>query len=512
MFGTFFISRFVLRGGIFYFHNVYLSVNFDQFKKLASSYTAIPVYRVLLADTLTPVSVFLKLRQAGTMPFLLESVEGGEKLARYSFIGMNPFRVLSYADSQTNLKEGGTDTNLNGNFYDILQQYTDAYKEPRLPELPHFTAGAVGYSSYDTVRITEKLPDPPPDDLKIPEAVWAFYDEVYAFDHVKHRILIIKTVRIDVDFPDLQTMFDLANKRLDSMQDVLSSSDGKPGVLQIDTAHIRSNMDKARFGTMVEKAKHHIYEGDIFQVVLSQRFSTSYQGDRFMIYRALRMVNPSPYMFYLDFSDFALIGASPEVLVRVINKKVEVLPIAGTRPRGLSYEEDLANEQDLMKDEKELAEHIMLVDLGRNDLSRICKPRSVQVTRSHAIERYSHVMHIVSNVEGELDDHSTAVDALRYCFPAGTVSGAPKVRAMQIIDQLEPTRRGPYAGAVGYFDFSGNMDTCIAIRTMVATDTELHIQAGAGIVADSVPENEYKETVNKAKALMESIHVSLKLN
>jgi anthranilate synthase component 1 len=263
---------------------------------------------------------------------------------------------------------------------------------------------------------------------------------------------------------------------------------------------------------MVETARKHIYEGDIFQVVLSQRFSTSYEGDRFMIYRALRMVNPSPYMFYLDFEKFALIGASPEVLVRVINRKAEVLPIAGTRPRGTSYEEDLAFEQDLLADQKELAEHIMLVDLGRNDLSRICKPRSVHVTRSNAIERYSHVMHIVSNVEGEIADDATAVDALRYCFPAGTVSGAPKVRAMEIIDQLETTRRGPYAGAVGYFDFSGNMDTCIAIRTMVATDKELHIQAGAGIVADSVPQNEYKETVNKAKALMESIHVSLKLS
>ena len=487
-------------------------MNFDQFKKLASSYTAIPVYRVLLADTLTPVSVFLKLRQAGSMPFLLESVEGGEKLARYSFIGMNPFRVLSYKNALTTLIQGEIETRIEGNFYDILKRYTNAYNEPRLPELPHFTAGAVGYSSYDTIRITEKLPEPPPDDLGIPEAVWAFYDEVYAFDHVKHRILIIKTVRIDVDFPDLQTLYDDANTRLDDMQNLLSSNEGKPGTLQIDTAHIRSNMDKDRFRDMVEKAKHHIYEGDIFQVVLSQRFTTAYQGDRFMIYRALRMVNPSPYMFYLDFSDFALIGASPEVLVRAINKKVEVLPIAGTRPRGLNYEEDLANEQDLMSDEKELAEHIMLVDLGRNDLSRICKPRTVQVTRSHAIERYSHVMHIVSNVEGELSDQATAVDALRYCFPAGTVSGAPKVRAMQIIDELEPTRRGPYAGAVGYFDFSGNMDTCIAIRTMVATHKELHIQAGAGIVADSVADNEFKETVNKAKALMESIHVSLKLN
>lgn len=484
----------------------------DQFRKLASNYTAIPVFRVLLADTITPVSVFLKLRQAGKMPFLLESVEGGEKLARYSFMGMNPFRVLTCTNHNVQLHENDSVVNLEGNYYDILHQFTSNYKEPRLSDLPHFTAGAVGYSSYDTIRMTENLPNPPPDDLGIPEAVWAFYDEVYAFDHVKHRILIIKTVRIDSDFPDITGLYENAQRRLDAMQALLAAGDGKPGVLSIDTANIRSNVTIASFKAMVETARKHIFEGDIFQVVLSQRFSTSYEGDRFMIYRALRMVNPSPYMFYLDFEKFALIGASPEVLVRVINRKVEVLPIAGTRPRGTTYEEDLAYEQDLLADQKELAEHIMLVDLGRNDLSRICKPRSVQVTRSKAIERYSHVMHIVSNVEGEIADDATAVDALRYCFPAGTVSGAPKVRAMEIIDQLETTRRGPYAGAVGYFDFSGNMDTCIAIRTMVATDKELHIQAGAGIVADSVPENEYKETVNKAKALMESIHVSLKLS
>ena len=484
----------------------------DQFRKLASNYTAIPVYRVLLADTLTPVSVYLKLRQAGRMAFLLESVEGGEKLARYSFIGMNPFRVLTCSDQHVELQEGAVHTRLSGNYYDILQEYTSQYREPRLPELPHFTAGAVGYSSYDTVRMTERLLHPPPDDLGIPEAVWAFYDEIYAFDHVKHRILVIKTVRIDTDFPDVSGLYDEAQRRLDAMEQLLAAGDHSSGNLHIDTANIRSNVTKASFESMVEKARKHIFEGDIFQVVLSQRFSTSYEGDRFMIYRALRMVNPSPYMFYLDFDRFALIGASPEVLVRVINRKAEVLPIAGTRPRGSSYDEDLAHERDLLADEKELAEHIMLVDLGRNDLSRICKPRSVHVTRSHAIERYSHVMHIVSNVEGELADRATAVDALRYCFPAGTVSGAPKVRAMEIIDQLEPTRRGPYAGAVGYFDFSGNMDTCIAIRTMVATDRELHIQAGAGIVADSIPQNEYKETVNKAKALMESIHVSLRLS
>jgi anthranilate synthase component 1 len=484
----------------------------DQFRSLAKTYTAIPVHRVLMADTLTPVSVFLKLRENVRMPFLLESVEGGEKIARYSFIGMNPFRVLSCTDNTVSIEENGQSQELDGTYYELLQEYTNAYTEPRLPDLPHFTAGAVGYSSYDTVRMTERLPNPPPDDLNIPEAVWAFYDEIYAFDHVKHRILIIKTVRIDTVNVDIDELYAKSQQRLDAMSAILEQGDGKSGSLNIATDAIQSNIEKSVFEGMVETAKKHIYEGDIFQVVLSQRFSTRYEGDRFMIYRALRMVNPSPYMFYLDFGSYALIGASPEVLVRVINRKAEVLPIAGTRPRGKSYEEDLAFESDLLADTKELAEHVMLVDLGRNDLSRICASRTVHVTRSNAIERYSHVMHIVSNVEGELRNDATAVDALRYCFPAGTVSGAPKVRAMEIIDALEPTRRGPYAGAVGYFDFSGNMDTCIAIRTMVATDTMLHIQAGAGIVADSIPDNEYTETVNKARALMESIHVALKLS
>lgn len=486
-------------------------MNQDLFRRLATEYTAIPVYRVLMADTLTPVSVFLKLRQSGRMPFLLESVEGGEKMARYSFIGMNPFRILRLEKGITSLEENDESAVLDGDFYTRLQEYTRAYTEPRLADLPHFTAGAVGFSAYDTIRLTENLPETVMDDLKLPDAVWAFYDEIYAFDHVKHRILLIKTVRIDSAFPDMHALYEQAQQRLDAMAEILHENDGKPGKIHIETGKIRSNVQKQRFHEMVETAKQHIYEGDIFQVVLSQRFSAPYEGDRFMVYRALRMVNPSPYMFYLDFGDFALIGASPEVLVKVVDRKAEVLPIAGTRPRGHSPEEDLRLEKELLSDAKELSEHVMLVDLGRNDLSRICTASSVKVTRSHAIERYSHVMHIVSNVEGLLRNDAEVVDALRYCFPAGTVTGAPKVRAMEIIDQLETTRRGPYAGAVGYFDFSGNMDTCIAIRTMVATDNELHIQAGAGIVADSVPENEYQETVNKARALMESIHVALRI-
>jgi len=359
------------------------------------------------------------------------------------------------------------------------------------------------------VRFTEHLPNVPPDELKLPDALWGFYDEVYAFDHVKHRVILIKTVRLKPGETDLKALYDGAQAALDRMQAVVETSFVGSMPFSLSEAPLSSNTTPERFHDMVETAKKHIFEGDIFQVVLSQRFSIGFTGDRFMLYRALRMVNPSPYLFYLDFDGFALVGSSPEVLVRVQDGKAEVLPIAGTRKRGVSDAEDAAFEADLMADPKELSEHIMLVDLGRNDLSRISEPGSVKVVRDRIVVRYSHVMHIVSDVRGDLAKDKSAVDALQYCFPAGTVSGAPKVRAMEIIDALEPTKRGPYAGAVGYFDFSGNMDTCIAIRTMVATHDRVYIQAGAGIVADSVPQNEYDETVNKAGALVQALGVAL---
>ena len=486
-------------------------MTFEQFRSLAQEYSAVPVYRRAMADVLTPVSLFLKLRQNGRYPFLFESVEGGEHLARYSFLGVNPYQVLSMEQGVPVLTEGDTVSRYEDvPFYEVLQSLVVRHREPKLPGLPRLTGGAVGYSSYDTIRYTEYLPDVPEDTLHLPESIWAFYDQIYAFDHVKHQIILIKTVFVNPDIT-ISEQFDAANRALDAMQEVLRR-DPVMGPFSLSEAPLESNTTRERFSDMVETAKNYIYEGDIFQVVLSQRFSKGYQGDNFMLYRALRMVNPSPYLFFLDFDDFALIGSSPEVLVRVQDNKAEVLPIAGTRPRGKTHEEDLYYEQDLINDPKELAEHIMLVDLGRNDLSRICKSGTVTLSRSHAIERYSHVMHIVSDVEGVLDDGKTAVDALIHCFPAGTVSGAPKVRAMEIIDELEVSKRGPYAGAVGYFDFSGNMDTCIAIRTMVATRDTVYIQAGAGIVADSVAENEYMETVNKAKALVEALSVALDMN
>ncbi len=483
-------------------------MNKEQFLKLSNEYTAVPVYRRLLADVLTPVSLFMNIREGAEFPFLLESVEGGEQLARYSFIGRNPYQKLMFDGEQTTLQSAESNESIDQGYFEKLKELTTAYSEPTLPELPRLKGGAVGFSAYDTFRLVEDLPDVPEDDLKLPEAIWAFYDEIFAFDHVKHQVVLIKTVFVDEE-NDIEEAYRKAQQSLDEMESAALNSNYQNRSFSIDTESLTSNMEQDYFERIVEKGKEYIYEGDIFQVVLSQRFEADMSGDPFMLYRALRMVNPSPYLFYLDFEDFQLVGSSPEVLVRVQEGETRVLPIAGTRPRGKTHEEDLALEEDLKNDPKEVAEHIMLVDLGRNDLSRVCKAGSVKMERNQVIERYSHVMHIVSDVVGELRDDQTSVDALMQCFPAGTVSGAPKIRAMEIIDELEPTKRGTYAGAVGYFDFSGNMDTCIAIRTMVVTNNKAYIQAGAGIVADSNPTKEFEETQNKAGALIQALSVAL---
>ncbi len=482
----------------------------QTFIKLASTYTAIPIFKRLLADVITPVSLFLNIREEATYPFLLESVEGGEQLARYSFIGRNPYQVLTFDGEQTSLTKNQNIERIDNNYFDVLKQLTTAHSEPFIPDLPKLTGGAVGFSAYDTFRLVEDLPGTPPDDLNIPEAMWSFYDEIFAFDHVKHQIVLIKTVFIDEN-SDLDMLFDDAISALDRMEEIALEGKIQKRTFKIHPKSLSSNMEQSYFEEIVLKGKQHIYEGDIFQVVLSQRFDADMEGDAFMLYRALRMVNPSPYLFFLDFSDFQIVGSSPEVLVSVQDRTVKVLPIAGTRPRGKTHAEDLALEKDLLADPKELSEHVMLVDLGRNDLSRVCDAGSVQVVRDHVIERYSHVMHIVSEVEGKLADYNTSVDALMQCFPAGTVSGAPKIRAMEIIDACEPTKRGIYAGAVGYFDFSGNMDTCIAIRTMVVTNNKVYIQAGAGIVADSDPIKEFEETQNKAGALVQALSIALEI-
>ncbi len=473
----------------------------------------VPVARRLSADLLTPVSAYLLLRQGASYAFLLESVEGGEKLGRYSFIGRNPYRsVRAFGNEVTieDLNETGevlssrTET---ASVYDALHRLMDQYTEVRLPDLPRFTGGAVGYMGYDTIRLIERLPEPLPDPLSLPDAVWFFYRSIVAFDHVKHQIILISSVFVE-DRTDIEQAFADAVERNEALERELSSAFDHPEPVTLTGTEFTSNVSREAFEEAVEQARRYIYEGDIFQVVLSQRFSIGFTGDRFNLYRALRQVNPSPYLFYLDFEEFALVGSSPEVLVRVEDGRAEVLPIAGTRPRGATPEQDRQHELDLMNDPKERAEHLMLVDLGRNDLGRVCEYDSVHVSRYAAIERYSHVMHLVSSVAGRLKPTRTALDVLAAGFPAGTVSGAPKVRAMEIINELERVKRGIYAGAVGYVDFSGNLDTCIAIRTMLVRDGLIYVQAGAGIVAESDPAREFEETVNKARALKEAILVA----
>ncbi len=485
-------------------------MTFEEFKRLAEKYTAIPVARRMVADILTPVSLFLSMRENGFYPFLFESVEGGEHLARYSFLGSNPYQILRFDGEKVTLSLSGRVEILEESYFSALNRLTQLHTEPMMPDLPRLTGGAVGFSSYDTIREVEDLPNIPADGLDLPEAVWSFYDEVYAFDHVKQQIIMMKTVFIEPD-SHLEGLYEAAIERLDRMEVNALAQKSKQGDFILEANQIKSNMKQSYFEKIVNRAKEYIYEGDIFQVVLSQRFEVPFKGDSFTLYRALRMVNPSPYLFYLDFDTFSLVGSSPEVLVRVTDSEVRLLPIAGTRPRGQNHEQDLAYEADLKADPKEIAEHIMLVDLGRNDLSRVCKSGSVHMERNQVIERFSHVMHIVSDVVGEIGEEHSSVDALMQCFPAGTVSGAPKIRAMEIIDELEPTKRGLYAGAVGYFDFSGNMDTCIAIRTMIVTDQKVFIQAGAGVVADSDPQREFEETQNKAGALIEALNVALQI-
>jgi len=481
----------------------------DQVRALRQAGTeriVVPLHRRLSADLLTPVSAFLALREGARYAFLFESVEGGEKLARYSFLGRDPYRLFVARGNRVDRVDprSGTVSETEGHLFDVLRRELGRYHEVRVPGLPRFTAGAVGYAAYDTVRLVERLDHPPPDDLGTPDGIWCLYDTVAAFDHVRHQLVLMSAVFVDPD-TDPERACDDAERRIAELAARLSTPPPQgPAPVEL-TGPMTSNFDREAFEEAVGAARRYIYEGDIFQVVLSQRFRLPYRGDRFNLYRALRQVNPSPYLFYLDMDDFALVGSSPEVLVRVEDGKAEVLPIAGTRPRGATPDSDRALEQDLLADPKERAEHLMLVDLGRNDLGRVCASGSVHVDRYAFVERYSHVMHIVSSVSGRLSPDADPVDALTACFPAGTVSGAPKVRAMEIIDELEPTRRGPYAGAVGYLDFSGNLDTCITIRTMVVRDDAIFVQAGAGIVADSDPAREYEETENKALALRQAI-------
>ncbi len=480
----------------------------DRVQELALHGNLVPVWRELPADLETPVSVYLKLR--GSSPsFLLESVEKGEQVGRYSFLGVEPGSILTARDGQLSLQEGGEPRSMPGaDPLAAAQAVLSRYRPVADARLPRFSGGLVGYLGYEATRFFERAPLAAQPGLDLPDAVLLLADSLVVFDHVRHRLLIIANAHLDGDptaaYQAAQARIEAIASRLRRPLELAPAPAGKG-----KGAQVVSNMDQATFESAVRQAKEHIAAGDIFQVVLSQRLSRRTTADPFSIYRALRRLNPSPYMFYLQLpGPIHLIGSSPEMLVRMEGGQAMVRPIAGTRPRGADPETDAALAQELLADPKERAEHVMLVDLGRNDLGRVCRYGSVQVPEMMTVERYSHVMHLVSRVSGELGPGLNAADLMRATFPAGTVSGAPKVRAMEIIAELEGERRGVYAGAVGYLGYSGNLDTCIAIRTIVMQGDSVHVQAGAGIVADSVPEKEYQETINKARALIEAVDLA----
>ncbi|MDG2380132.1 MAG: anthranilate synthase component I [Pirellulaceae bacterium] len=487
---------------------------FDTFAKLAAKNHRVPVYRRLLCDSLTPVSAFHKIDSGGAA-CLFESVIGGEKVGRFSFLAVDPFRELSafrkhiIIQSSDQVEQYDCDDPL-----DELHRQLSNVQVASVPGLAHlpFVAGAVGYTAYDMIRYTENLPDAPEDDRELPDLAFAFYDQLIVFDNVTKTMLVIVLANTEGDI-DASTVYRRAQEKLDQTIERLANPDSELDLHDIDSSgklqlSFQSNFEKQRFEDAVRSCVEYIRAGDIFQVVISQRLQVEISADPFDIYRTLRVVNPSPFMFFLRTNDATLVGSSPEIMCRVMENKVTVRPLAGTRRRGQTDQEDQQLADELLADPKERAEHVMLVDLGRNDVGRVAKYRSVELSDVMTIERYSHVMHITSNVTGELAEDQNAFDALRACVPAGTVSGAPKVRAMEIIDELEPHRRGPYAGAVGYIDYGGNMDTCIALRTMVVQGQTAYVQAGAGVVADSVPELEYQETLNKAKGLLKAIEIT----
>ncbi|MEX0830823.1 MAG: anthranilate synthase component I [Nitrospirales bacterium] len=489
----------------------YYSVGFDDFCGFAHQGNLVPIYREILADFDTPVSAFSKIN-SGSNAFLFESIEGGENWARYSFLGSQPSVVFWEQQGEVITQQGRTQSRvpLKANPLDHIQEVMAAYRPVSVPGLPRFVGGAVGFLAYDVVRSFEAIPAYPKDELKTPLFAFCITDTLLIFDNVAHTIKVVANAHIvSTKKTDLRRTYQKAIGQIEAIIAKLHKSPRRPTSRKARTPlKFHSNMTSPEFEKMVLRTKEYIQAGDIIQGVMSQRWQTTIRTNPLEIYRALRVINPSPYMFYLRIAGTELIGASPEVLVRCEEGKIVVRPIAGTRPRGRTSEEDQKMETDLLADQKELAEHVMLVDLGRNDVGRVAKTGTVHVERFLNVERYSHVMHIVSQVTGELDPKYSAYDVMKACFPAGTLSGAPKIRAMQIIEELEPTCRGPYGGAVGYFSFSGNMDTCINIRTVVAQGQKAYIQAGAGIVADSDPTREFEETQNKAGAMMRALEMA----
>ncbi|MCB8988559.1 MAG: anthranilate synthase component I [Ardenticatenaceae bacterium] len=485
-----------------------------DFRQLAAGVAnLIPVYREFAADLETPVSVYIKLLDEVGPSFLLESVEGGEQVGRYSFVGVNPRGMVALhgrSVTHSHGQESATrDLAAHEDILDVLKAELGQFVPADLPGLPRFQGGAVGYLGYDVVRYFERLPETAVSVLDIPDAIFLLADTLVVFDHARHRLIILSNAQVSGDpeaaYVDAVQRIARVSEKL--LRPLPAIPQRRYGVRNGKNGRVEANLSQARYEEIVDKAKDHIAAGDIFQVVLSQRFSRHTSADSFAIYRALRMLNPSPYMFFFNFPeyDMQVVGASPEMHVRLEDGIASVRPIAGTRWRGDSPEEDSVLAADLLADPKERAEHVMLVDLGRNDIGRVSEYGTVQVRELMVVERYSHVMHMVSHVEGQIKPDMDAFDLMRATFPAGTVSGAPKVRAMEIIEELEGQRRGLYAGAVGYFSYDGSMDTCIAIRTMLVHGDAVHVQAGAGIVADSDPAREYQECVNKAKALFVAV-------
>ena len=484
--------------------------DFQTFSRLAREGNLVPVYETFTADLLTPVGAYLRLARNARYACLLESVEGGEKIARYTFVGANPAEVFRHANGGCVLESEGQVSQVQCNPLDFLRKRIQRYRPVRVPGLPPLVAGAIGYFAYDMVRLFERIPDRSKNDLGIDDAVMMFFLGLVVFDHVRHRVWIVRNV-FTAGAGNLRSKYDAAVREISETRRLLElplKKHGRKAKHRTAPLRVESNFTRPQFLAAVHKSKEYVGAGDIFQVVISQRFSARTDADPFDIYRALRVLNPSPYMYFLKLSDTSVVGSSPEMLLKVQGREAFYRPIAGTRPRGKDEAEDQVLSAELAADPKERAEHIMLVDLGRNDLGRVSEYGSVRVERLEFVEYYSHVMHLVSTLRSRLRPEVDCLEALAACFPAGTVSGAPKIRAMEIIDELEPTRRGIYAGAILYLDFSGNLDSCIAIRTMVVKNGLASVQAGAGLVADSVPEREYQETVNKARALIAALEIA----
>src|SRR5579872_1374513 len=481
-----------------------LQPDFKEFTRLSRGHSLVPIVRSVTADLLTPVSAFLAIAEKEREAFLLESVERGEQIGRYTFLGVRPYMKMEASGGRVFITRGKTQTERKGRAVEVLQELLETHRPASIPGLPPFSGGAVGYFAYDSVRQLENIGESAKDDLRLPDCTMMFFDRVLAFDHLRHEIQIIAMADVTQGSPRLA--YTRAVRDIAAIEQKLASfRPHKVTKKRTGKLKVHAGTTKPRFIASLERAREYIAAGDVFQVVLSQRLDFVPEIAPFDIYRALRTVNPSPYMYFLRLGDTHVLGSSPEMLVRVTGRKLEYRPIAGTHPRGKDEAEDLRQEKEMLGDEKERAEHVMLVDLGRNDLGRVSEYGSVRVRDLMYVERYSHVMHIVSALEGKLRESLSALDAFAACFPAGTLTGAPKVRAMQIIEELEPTRRGVYGGSVLYADFAGHLDSCIAIRTMLMKGKKAYLQAGAGIVADSNPESEFQECLNKAKAVLRAV-------